>query len=387
MGLAQGGALSARPAAVSLEKVEAILRNPALYELARVIPDQDEGRPRTYPSFMFLAFGALLSVWRSARQVEAELAHPVVWRFVRRIITELFPDEPELQLPKLPMRRHHYTYMRDRYLTDPKILEELGGLHSELAVAQAKEIGLLDPDGPGSITHPHLSRMLHGDGKVLAPLFKGKPGDVRVDRQTGQIRPVRVEPDAALHFEGDGEAAWGTKFVLVAARSQVGRIVLDVEHVADPGGEAKVAMECFSRLAPLLPGALGVIYDTALRGTHHQRLLRELGLLCVNRVTAAQNRGGVRHEWKGTRVERTVHVEDREVALPGGGTRTVRLFSRGGAVGIVEFSEAGEGSFAPLRRKRTHPQQGEDRALRVVPGLRSSRRLRGRNDHREAPRQ
>lgn len=339
----------------SLEKVEAILRNPALYELAKVIPEQEGGgRPRSYPSFMFLVFDALLSVWRSARQVEAELAHPLVWRFVRRIVAELFPDELELQLPKHPMRRHHYTYVRDRYLTDPRILEELGRLHRELAVAQAKEIGLMDPDGPGSITHPHLSRMLHADGKVLAPLFKGKPGDVRVDRETGEIRQVRVESDAALHFEGDGEAAWGTKFVLVAARSEVGRIVLDVEHVPDAGGEARVAMNCFSRLAPLVPGAQGVIYDTALRGVHHQVLLRELGLLSVNRVTAASNRGGPRSGRMGTRVEKTIHVEDKEVTLPDGTARTFQLFAQAGAIGIVEFLETGEGHFVPLRRKRIH---------------------------------
>ncbi|MDP9222264.1 MAG: hypothetical protein M3P18_00120 [Actinomycetota bacterium] len=127
MALAGRRALKPRVPPASLEKVEAILRNPALYELAKAIPEQDGGgRPRSYPSFMFLVFDALLSVWRSARQVEAELAHPLVWRFMRRIVVELFPDEPQLQLPTLPMRRHHYTYMRDRYLTDPKVLQELG---------------------------------------------------------------------------------------------------------------------------------------------------------------------------------------------------------------------------------------------------------------------
>ncbi len=273
---------------------------------------------------------------------------------MRRIVGELFPDEPELQLPRLPMRRHHYTYMRDRYLTDPSILQELGRLHRELAVAQARGIGLMDPDGPGSITHPHLSRMLHADGKVLAPLFKGKPGDVRVDKETGEIRQVRVESDAALHFEGDGEAAWGTKFVLVAARSDVGRIVLDVEHVPDAGGEARVAMDCFTRLAPLVQGAQGIIYDTALRGVHHQVLLRELGLLSVNRVTAASNRGGPRSGRKGARIEKTIHVDDKAITLPDGAVKTVRLFAKAGAIGIVEFSETGEGQFEPLRRKRIH---------------------------------
>src|SRR5207253_457713 len=47
-------------------------------------------------------------------------------------------------------------------------------------------------------------------------------------------------------------------------------------------------MSCFRRLAPLVPGAQAVVYDTALRGVHHQVLLRELGLAPVNKVTAAE---------------------------------------------------------------------------------------------------
>jgi hypothetical protein len=40
--------------------------------------------------------------------------------------------------------------------------------------------------------------------------------------------------------------AWGVKFVLVAARSADphGRIILDVEWVPIPGGEARTAMDC-----------------------------------------------------------------------------------------------------------------------------------------------
>ena len=61
--------------------------------------------------------------------------------------------------------------------------------------------------------------MMHADGKVVTPLFKGKAGDLRVDKRKGKIRQVRHEIDASLHFEGDGGAVWGTKFVVVAARS------------------------------------------------------------------------------------------------------------------------------------------------------------------------
>src|SRR5213593_2814948 len=152
-------------------------------------------------------------------------------------------------------------------------------------------MGLLDPEGPGSWARPDLTRVLYADGKVLTPLFTAKPGEIRIDRQTGEIRVIRSEPDAGLHFEGDGETAWGTKFVLVAARTpdERGRVILDLEWVPKPGGEAQVAMSCFRRLAPLVPGAQAIVYDTALRGVHHQVILRELGMIPVNRVTAAEH--------------------------------------------------------------------------------------------------
>src|SRR4051812_46376102 len=139
----------------ALAKVEALLRNPATYAIAAGIPPHPgSGRPRTYPDYMAVVFAALLSVWRSARQVEAELAHPQVWNFIRLIVNERFPDEPAMRLPPAPMRRHHFIYLRDRYLRTPEVLAELGRLHRTAAVAQAKEMGLLDPEGAGSFTHP-----------------------------------------------------------------------------------------------------------------------------------------------------------------------------------------------------------------------------------------
>src|SRR6266702_5950653 len=186
--------------------------------------------------------------------------------------------------------------------------------------------------------------MLYADGKVLAPLYRAKAGATRVDRDTGEVRAVRHEPDARLHFEGDGEAAWGTKFVMVAVRGEDthARLILDVERVPEPGGEAAVAMECFRRLAALVPGAQGVIYDTALRGVHHQTLLRDLGLIPVNRVTAAQKGARAPRRGEGRRVEKTVHLEDKEIRAPDWRRATARLCARGGAVGLLRRTETGE---------------------------------------------
>jgi len=107
-----------------------------------------------YPVFMWLLFDALLSVYGSARRVEVELAHPLVWRPLRRLVRDQHPGDPSMWLSAVPMRRHHYLYGRTRWLTNPKILSELRGLSRRLAVEQARQLGLLDPDGPGSWTHP-----------------------------------------------------------------------------------------------------------------------------------------------------------------------------------------------------------------------------------------
>ena len=89
--------------------------------------------------------------------------------------------------------------------------------------------------------------------------------------------------------------------MLVAVRSNDvhGRVIVDVDWVPTPGGEAAAAMDCFSALAPHCPGAQGVLYDTALRGVHHQRLMRDHGWLSVNKVTAAKAGSKKPRSWQG----------------------------------------------------------------------------------------
>jgi hypothetical protein len=302
---------------------------------------------------MYLVYEALISVYGSARQVEAELAHRAVWKVMRRAVKRQFPDDLKVRLPSRPMRRHHYLYGRNRYLSSPAVLTCLGMAHREIAATQARQLGLLDPSGPGSWTHPDLTRLLHADGKVISPLFSGRLGDKRADHGTGALRQVRYEPDASLHFEGSGTVAFGTKFVLVAARSAEtrGRIILDVEWVPGKQQEAAVAMRCFARLRPSVPGAQGVIYDTALRGVHHQTLLRELGLLPINRVSGSAAPSKEPSSARG-RYERTIHVEDRPILLGDGSVRILRLVARGGAIGL-EDSTDGSHEFVELQRVRT----------------------------------
>src|SRR2546425_12561933 len=116
---------SSPPGVAALDRVEAILRNPEIYELAALIPQplrEKGGRGRDYPDFMYLVFEALVSVYASARQVEAELSHKVVWKLMRRTVKKMFPDDEAMRLPSRPMRRHHYPSGPNRYLSNPALL-------------------------------------------------------------------------------------------------------------------------------------------------------------------------------------------------------------------------------------------------------------------------
>ncbi len=338
--------------AATLERIEALLANSSLYELGEQIPTRPPGtpgRPAHYPAWMWLFYEALISVYVSARAVETELSHPAVWNLIRRKARRALPDRPDLWPPRRPMRRHHYLYARTHHLQP--LVHELWATHRDHAVTTAREIGLLDPDGSGSWTHPHRSRAIYADGKVLRPLTK-------VRTETGS---PRAEHDAGLHWQGTGQAAWGTKFVLVATRGPHvhQRIILDADHVAKPGREASTVMDCFGRLQPLLEGCQTLIYDTALRGVHHQRILRDFGWIPINRVQAKRKGAATpRRDEDDQRQAKSVHIEDRTITGPTGSEVTLRLFTLDGALGIVSFTEAGEPTFEPLTRVRTHRRPG-----------------------------
>ena len=197
--------------------------------------------------------------------------------------------------------------------------------------------------------------MLHADGKVITPLFRARPGDTRVDPTTGEIRPAAPNPTVASTSKATARppGAPSSSSSPPAPPTSTAAIILDVEWVPNAGGEARTAMDCFTRLAPHVAGAQGVIYDTALRGVHHQTLLRDLGLLPINRVTAAKaNPKNPRRAER--RVEKSAHIEDKTITVARPRPITIALYARGGAVGIGELTETGDLTFTELPRIRTH---------------------------------
>lgn len=153
----------------TFDRIEAVLRNEAIYELAKLVPPHIEGeagRPRDFPDYFLFVFDALISVYGSARKVEAELAHRHVWHFVRRVVKKVHKNNPAMWLPPQRYTRHHYMYGRTRYLTNPTIFEQIQLVSRHFAAEQARELGLLDENGEGSFTRPSLDRLVYADGSV-----------------------------------------------------------------------------------------------------------------------------------------------------------------------------------------------------------------------------
>lgn len=133
------------------------------------------------------------------------------------------------------------------------------------------------------------------------------------------------------------------------------RIILDVTPVPDKGGEAAAAVASLEHIVPRLPGAQGVVYDTALRGVHHQRILRHLGLLPINRVALAiAGAKKPRRNRTEQRQQKSTLIETRTIDLADRTSHTVSLYARGGALGIGQLTHTGKMQFEPLPRVRTH---------------------------------
>lgn len=331
-------------------RVEAVFRDPTIYALGGTIPSppaERGGRPRHYPHFTTFAWLALQAVYQSSRRVEAALADQETWDWVRRLVQERFPHDPAMWLRAEPMRRHHFQHARSALLRSGGAVAVFDEFERR-AAALARELGLCDPEGNGSLTHPSLERVVYGDGKVVTPLYKAKPGDRKVDRETGEIRTLRADPDAKLHFTGSGEPAYGNKFVMTAVRSPDvhGRVILSVDSVTTEGAEAAVAVDAFRRVVPKLPGAQAVLYDGAFRGVHLQTLLNELGVLPVVPVHAAT--GGRRA--RKPRVERAVRIGQVVVRRSDGTTTQCQLYAEAGALCLAEPKEDAGLALVPLTR-------------------------------------
>lgn len=340
------------------EKLLAVVRDPEQSAAAEVIPHKREGsvgRPRKHPDVIWVMWPSWEAIFGSHRAVERELGRGGWWHYIRLELMRLYPDLGEIS--EQPPRRQDYQYMRRNYLGGDDALSLGARIHAEGATRQAIEAGNLDERGAGSPTHPDITRTLYGDGKVITPLYRATPGTTTVNRETGEIREVRSDPDAAFHVEGGGDRVWGTKFATLATRREEGRFILAIDHVESD--EAKVALGMLRRVRPLAPGAQALVWDMELRGKHLAEILR-LGLVPVVKVPAKENPKGGKGRGTRTYVPKTVDLDDKIVVMPDGSTRVAHIASADGQVSIKEMTDTGDPYYEPLKLIRLQPHEDKN---------------------------
>ncbi len=302
------------------------------------------GRPRAYPMVIALIRAAAVQMFESSRQVEVEFADLDAgwWPLVRATAAS---KRPGLQLPARPPNRANYAWLRNHYLQTDEGLAVLGDLHRRHAAQQAVTIGLCDPNGEGSYTHPSLDRVVAGDGKVLTPRFKAtRKNRRRLNRRTGELRILQIDPDAETHITGGGDQVWGNKFVITSTRGDARnqRIILDINRSPKKDGEAKWAVQALDQVLPHLPGTQAVVYDGAFRGVHLNHLMTRHGIPVIANMHSGQH---------GTVTNR--HYGPATLTRPDGTTDTIDIHLVNGTPNLRQINVNGDIILHPATRTRT----------------------------------
>lgn len=278
------------------ERFRAVLAHRAIYEIGGELDTRNVvGRPPVHPPYVLLAFAALARVERSTVRVETDLLEPATWEFARaRMLETIRRHGYDLPAPpKAPPAWHHWRRFRDDHLATDEGLAAVKRLHLEHAADLAHDIGLLLPSGQGSLSHPHHTRAVYGDGTIVRPIYAppeavrttddtGEPVILYPDRATGELHPNppgRFDPDIAEHHGQTGSVN-GHGYVAFHARGRglYRRVVLTIDHIERPGMEASTAVGLVGDLHRALgDGIQVVIYDGALRGGHIDQIMTRHG--------------------------------------------------------------------------------------------------------------
>lgn len=277
-------------------RVSAILQSRSTYELGTALEwTTPVGAPRLNPAFAVLAYGLMARVARSGIRVELDLREPHVWQAVRHQMVEAIATHG-LDVPPPGVRPptwSQWRWMRDHRLATDDGLVTLASAFPDIATGVARRVGLLDPHGRGSLTHPDRTRTVYGDGTLVRPLYR-PPETVRLDQpdgtttlayvdpHTGQLLdypPGRYDPDLVEHH-GRGGSSNTHGYVAWHARGQrpYQRVNLALAHIPAAGAEAAAAVELLGSVHRAAGGGVQLaVYDGALRGTHIDRIMRLYG--------------------------------------------------------------------------------------------------------------
>jgi hypothetical protein len=300
-------------AGTDLARVRALAADPHVFEIAALVAEGTQrdhavgGRPRMYPDWCLVLFGACIRVFGSASATARALADPTIWSEVRSAAATVIGAEEVTALPVVGPNRDHWSYFLGRRLSED-VLEQLVARQRDLAVRRAQEIGLLNDTEAVPAGKYRRDHVVGLDGKVFSSPLRSLESE-RVNKTTGELHPVRLDTARQRYGEGGVEGlVWGTKFAIASIRSRLAnhRVILGIAHfdATTQGGEGRVFTSLALDLAQRSGGIHGFTADGAWRGTHlneiqtttgcgviapaRRRTARKGGILIDGRGFAAQ---------------------------------------------------------------------------------------------------
>ncbi len=283
-------------------KLRAIASDPHVHALATAVTEanlrdhQIGGRPTSYPDWCLMVFGASIRVFGSASATARAFSERSVWSDVLAAAATVVGTESVARVPDTGPNRDHWSYFCKRRL-NPTVLQQLVALHRDLALERGHDVGLLDADAaysPGNYRRDHVVGL---DGKVFSSPLRTLETE-RVDKATGELRPVRQDTARQRYGEGGVDGiVWGTKFAIASVRSPLAnhRVILGIAHfdAKAPGGEGRVFTDLALDLARRTTGIQAFTADGAWRGTHLNQIQTATGrgVIAPARRRAGRNGG------------------------------------------------------------------------------------------------
>jgi len=300
-------------------------------------------------------FGTCIRVFGSASAAARALKDSRLWDVVRGGAEEVLGSGAVEYLPRRVPNRDHWVYFVRRRLT-PDVLTRALMLERELGVQRAAELGLLTPTDRTPVGSYKRENVVGIDGKVFSSPVRTLEVE-RVNRRTGELRPVRDDPARERYGEGGVDTiVWGTKFAIASVRSPRAnqRVILGIQRFTSTvaGGEGQVFADLAHDLARRAKGIQAFTVDGAWRGKHLNDVQRRTGCGVVTppRHQAAK-RGGItvgRRSYAAQPLPWSVRRERREEACGGH-----QLWAAAGTLFEEVFDVDGDSSFVELHRHQT----------------------------------
>lgn len=241
---------------------------------------QRTGRPLLFAPIIGAVFELLITETRSERHVVLHHTRPRMWQWYREAVRAAFPDEPHRWLPDKPPTRSQFRYWRATRMTSDAVIE----LIAEAAATVADDVAITIGIGGhfrDDVSHPRTCQVYAGDATYVRA-FYNTPADEAIDRETGELRTRRFDPDALRIQQDRGYP--GYKVTHADARTPHTReqVIFGV-HVSpgQQGSDATVYTDMVLAHYGRVPGMRVAAYDGALYPSDIDRLL-SAGIIPMN---------------------------------------------------------------------------------------------------------